>query len=227
MFVKKINLKNVYWNKKESNHTELALAIHNYTWQSHTWYCSICTDQLSFIFRLQTFQKGIRKHRQNYVKYQLSQEADLTSVWNRLSFQFLEDVCPFSGATDTPVLDPWHCLPWVSKSGWIPSFCAFHGVCNGFLRFTSSVTPTDLLMASTAAKPCICTHTDIDGTRTWDQVCSTVCTLTVWAIPVDEATLKHIISTWIVISFRNASVVLIIHYFPVNVFVLSLSWYDQ
>ena len=27
---------------------------------------------------------------------------------------------PFCGATDTPVLDFWWRLPWVSKPGWIP-----------------------------------------------------------------------------------------------------------
>ena len=33
---------------------------------------------------------------------------------------FLEDTSPFCGATDTPVLDFWWRLPWVSKLGWIP-----------------------------------------------------------------------------------------------------------
>ena len=32
----------------------------------------------------------------------------------------LEDISPFRGATDTPVLDFWWRLPWVSKPGWIP-----------------------------------------------------------------------------------------------------------
>ena len=35
------------------------------------------------------------------------------------SFKFLEDTCPFCGATDTPVLEFWWRLPWVSKTGWI------------------------------------------------------------------------------------------------------------
>ena len=34
--------------------------------------------------------------------------------------KFLEDMSPFCGATDTPVLDFWWRLPWVSKPGWIP-----------------------------------------------------------------------------------------------------------
>ena len=33
-------------------------------------------------------------------------------------FKLLEDTCPFCGATDTPVLDFWWRLPWVSKPRW-------------------------------------------------------------------------------------------------------------
>ena len=57
----------------------------------------------------------------------------------------------FCGATDIPVLNFWWCLPWVSKSGWIPHLYAFLPACNGFLRFTSGATPANLLMASMAA----------------------------------------------------------------------------
>ena len=32
---------------------------------------------------------------------------------------FLNDISPFCGATDNPVLDFWWHLPWVSKPGWI------------------------------------------------------------------------------------------------------------
>ena len=32
----------------------------------------------------------------------------------------LEDISPFYGDTDVPVLDFWRCLPSVSKTGWIP-----------------------------------------------------------------------------------------------------------
>ena len=41
-----------------------------------------------------------------------------------------------------PVLDFWWCLPWISKTGRIPH--ALSHACNGFLRFTSGVTPADL-----------------------------------------------------------------------------------
>ena len=35
---------------------------------------------------------------------------------------FLEDMSPFCGATDTPVLDFWWCLLWVSKPEWAALF---------------------------------------------------------------------------------------------------------
>ena len=66
---------------------------------------------------------------------------------------FFFNLSPFHGATDTPVLDFWWHLPWVSKLGWIPCLCASLPVCNGFLRFTSGVTPADCMEVSMAAKP--------------------------------------------------------------------------
>ena len=58
-------------------------------------------------------------------------------------FKFLEDTSPFRGAADTPILDFWWRLRWVSKLGWIPSLaCPAH---NGFLRFTSGATPADCI----------------------------------------------------------------------------------
>ena len=55
--------------------------------------------------------------------------------------------------TDTPVLDFWLYLLWVSKSGWIPWLHTSSPSCNGALRFTCGVTPADSLMASMAAEP--------------------------------------------------------------------------
>ena len=54
------------------------------------------------------------------------------------------------------------------KPGWIPS-----PACNGFLRFTSSATPADLLVASMVAKPfwSIYLHTSIGGTQVQDWLC--------------------------------------------------------
>ena len=56
-----------------------------------------------------------------------------------LGFQFLlflkknlEDFSSFCGAADTPVLDFWWRLPWVSKPEWIPRLHASSPVCNGF-----------------------------------------------------------------------------------------------
>ena len=65
--------------------------------------------------------------------------------------KFLEDMSPFCGATDTPVLDFWWRLPWVSKPGWIPCLRALSPVCHEFLRFTSGVTPADCIEVSMAA----------------------------------------------------------------------------
>ena len=84
-----------------------------------------------------------------------------------LSFVFIlnnwEDISPFWGATDTPVLNFWRHLPWVSKPGWTPHLRAFLAACNGFLRITSGATPAGLLMASIVAKPFL-TH--------WRLTCS-------------------------------------------------------
>ena len=61
---------------------------------------------------------------------------------------------PFFGATDTPILDFWWRLLWVSKPEWAALFKLGRGIhvtCS--LRFTSGVTPADLLVASKAAEP--------------------------------------------------------------------------
>ena len=74
--------------------------------------------------------------------------------------------------------------------GWIPHLHTSLTVCNRLFRFTSGATPADLLMVNMDAKPFfhlqlvrIHRSTSIGGTRTWDRVCSTVCSLTVWALP--------------------------------------------
>ena len=71
---------------------------------------------------------------------------------------------PFSGATDTPVLDFWWRLLWVSKQEWAALFKFGRGICvTHSLRFTSGVTPVDLLVASKAAEP------------EWHSICPTHC----------------------------------------------------
>ena len=74
--------------------------------------------------------------------------------WIKLLFlKLLEDIRPFRGATDTPILDFWWCLLWVSRPGWIPSLCASSPVHSEFLRFTSGVTPANCIEVSMAVKP--------------------------------------------------------------------------
>ena len=62
---------------------------------------------------------------------------------------FLEDISPFRGATDTLVLDFWWRLLWVSKPGWIPFACFLACI---ILRFTSGATPADCIEVSMAAE---------------------------------------------------------------------------
>ena len=67
-----------------------------------------------------------------FVGLLLFRELILATLHQRTHFtsdQFfkknLEDISPFCGATDTPVLDFWWHLPWSLKPGWIPSLaCA-------------------------------------------------------------------------------------------------------
>ena len=55
-------------------------------------------------------------------------------------------------ATDTPVLDFWGCLLWVSKPEWAALFKLCRGVCDiCSLRFTSGMTPLPVYMSSIAA----------------------------------------------------------------------------
>ena len=70
------------------------------------------------------------------------------SYWNAfLFFKKWEDISAFCGATDTPVLDFWWCLPFVSKSKWIPCLQASSPMCNGILRITFVAIRADLLAA--------------------------------------------------------------------------------
>ena len=74
-------------------------------------------------------------------------------VFSSSFFFFLEDISPFCGAANTPILDFWWCLPWVSKPGWFPHLRASLPAHKGFLRFTSGVAPADCIEVSMAAKP--------------------------------------------------------------------------
>ena len=60
---------------------------------------------------------------------------------------FFEDICTFCGATDTPVFDFWQ-----HKPKWWALFALCRAVhVTHSLRFTSGMTPADLLTASMAA----------------------------------------------------------------------------
>ena len=57
-----------------------------------------------------------------------SQSIYLGSPQGIIFFKFLEDIGPFCGATDTPVLDFWWRLLWVSKPEWAALFTHGRGV---------------------------------------------------------------------------------------------------
>ena len=104
------------------------------------------------------------------------------NVWQHSAtnffLKFLEDISPFRETTDTPVLDFWRRLPWVSKPGWIPHLHALLPACNKFLRFTSGATPADYIEVSMTAEPfnpCTCRrvhkHWWRFGAQTYDRLC--------------------------------------------------------
>ena len=49
-----------------------------------------------------------------------SKKFSMFSTISTFFIKFLEDISPFYGAPDIPVLDFWWLLPWVLKPGWIP-----------------------------------------------------------------------------------------------------------
>ena len=60
--------------------------------------------------------------------------------------KILEDISPFCGATDTPFMDFWWCLFWISKPEWATLFVLGRGACvTQSLRLTCGTTPADLL----------------------------------------------------------------------------------
>ena len=62
------------------------------------------------------------------------------------SFLIFEDKIPFCGATDTPVLDFWCRLLWVSKPEWAAFLMLSRGVhVTSSLRYISGATSADLL----------------------------------------------------------------------------------
>ena len=58
-------------------------------------------------------------------------------------------------APDTPILDFWRCVLWISYPEWAALLALDRGVCDvHYLRFTSGTTPTELLTASMVASHC-------------------------------------------------------------------------
>ena len=85
-----------------------------------------------------------------------NQQASSTGPTGMLScliIFFLEHISPFCGATDTLFVDLW----WYLHRCWSQRGCscvhALLPACNWFFRFTSGVTPADLLTAIMASKP--------------------------------------------------------------------------
>ena len=69
-------------------------------------------------------------------------------------FNFWRTWVLFVGATDTPVLDFWWRLLWVSKPEWVLPYSHLVLLCvTCSLRFTFGPTPANLLVVSMAAKP--------------------------------------------------------------------------
>ena len=65
-------------------------------------------------------------------------------------------------ATDTPVLDFWRCVLWISYPEWA-ALLALDSVCDvHYLRFTSGATPTELLTASMVASHCSHMHVSVE-----------------------------------------------------------------
>ena len=88
--------------------------------------------------------------------------------------KFLEDITPFCGSTDAPVLDFWWHLLWFSKPEWAALFTLSGGIyVTHSLRFTSGATPADLLAVSMAAKRISSTYlwAGIGGAQNQDLLC--------------------------------------------------------
>ena len=70
-----------------------------------------------------------------------------------LFFKFLEDISPFCRADDTLLWTSGDVCPGFQSQGGFPCLHASLAVNNGFLRFTSGVTPADCIEVTMAAEP--------------------------------------------------------------------------
>ena len=86
-------------------------------------------------------------------------------------------------------------MPWVSKPGRTLCLCTLCFLCavdssdsplvQHLLTFWWSVLHPSLFY------PCTCAQTSIVGTRSWDQKCGIMCTLTVWATRLESISIKE------------------------------------
>ena len=73
--------------------------------------------------------------------------------------KIFEDTSPFLGPLILLFWTSGDACPVFQSQHRFPHLCTLSTLCNRFLRFTSGVTPTDLLVANMAAKPlhpCTC-----------------------------------------------------------------------
>ena len=159
------------------------------------------TRPWSYLYRARSNAKGIISHYETV--YMIS---------NSLTFfkKNLEDISPFCGATDTPVLDFWWCLLWVSKPEWAVLFMLSRGIhVTHSLRFTSGATPADLLATSIAAKPISSTYLTCDHALVGlkrETYHATGKPSTDWAMPARQQFCNLILPNDCVSSVLNSSV---------------------
>ena len=101
-------------------------------------------------------------------------QSSTTSVYFTLLLfkkKIFEDISPFCGVTDTIVLNFWWHLLCVSKPEWAALFAFGWGIhVTWSLRFTSGLTPAEILAASLAAKlfSSMYMQASIGEARNWD-----------------------------------------------------------
>ena len=132
-------------------------------WRIHPGHGAAPEPQSAVLGGLHT---GALHHRLPLPAVQIRSHAGLcihTILWYYFLKRNLKYISPLCRVTDSPIWEFWWHLPWVSwilclhassstsQTIYITKFATV-SECNGFLRFTSGVTPTDLLIASMAAE---------------------------------------------------------------------------
>ena len=101
------------------------------------WYRQTSVRPAMRLHTVKSYKQLIDWFRAQVTKWQVQiSRTKITSFFKK----FLEDISPFCGATDTPVLDFWWCLLWVSKPEWAALFVLGGGVrVTRSLRFTKII----------------------------------------------------------------------------------------